>query len=122
VLGDQADNELFALVAHGGLVRMAIESDRLVETAPGRRAIEGRILHSGRIPASDAEEAVIEALRHAPVAARLSSCSALATARRAWPAPVVVTRLLPPGWSRQPGSSCLAARSQSAAGVPRSVR
>jgi hypothetical protein len=49
VLGDKADNELFALVAHGGLVRMAIEIDRLVETTPGRRAIEGRILHSGDV-------------------------------------------------------------------------
>jgi hypothetical protein len=47
ILGEKADNELFALVAHGGTVRLAIEIDRLVETAPGRRAIEGNILLPG---------------------------------------------------------------------------
>lgn len=47
VLGEKADNELFALVAHGGTVRLAIEIDRLVETAPGRRAIVGSILLPG---------------------------------------------------------------------------
>jgi len=47
VLGEKADNELFALVAHGGTVRLAIEIERLVETAPGRRAIEGNILLAG---------------------------------------------------------------------------
>lgn len=46
-LGDKADNELFALVAHAGVVRMAIEIDRLVVTAPDRRALQGSILHSG---------------------------------------------------------------------------
>ncbi|MQM26751.1 hypothetical protein [Glycomyces albidus] len=47
VLGEKADGEHFALVAHRGAVLLAIEIHRLVETAPGRRAIEGSILLPG---------------------------------------------------------------------------
>lgn len=34
-------------MAHTGIVRLAIEIDRLVEPTPGRRAIEGNILLPG---------------------------------------------------------------------------
>jgi len=47
VLGPQADREHYALVVHDGIVRQAIEIDRLVDTTGGRRAIEGTVLAAG---------------------------------------------------------------------------
>ncbi|HYS41408.1 MAG TPA: hypothetical protein VEO01_37810 [Pseudonocardiaceae bacterium] len=47
VLGPQADREHYALVVHDGIVRQAIEIDRLVDTTGGRRAIEGTVLAPG---------------------------------------------------------------------------
>lgn len=54
VLGNRADRERFALVSYGGVVRLAIEIERLErQSATGRRAIEGRILEPGH-PVHDA--------------------------------------------------------------------
>ncbi|MFD4495606.1 hypothetical protein [Streptomyces sp. NPDC058486] len=47
VLGERAENEQYALLSFGGKVRMAIEIDKLVPVAGGRKAIEGRFLQAG---------------------------------------------------------------------------
>ena len=47
VLGPQADREHYALVVYDGIVRQAIEIDRLVNTTGGRRAIEGSVVELG---------------------------------------------------------------------------
>ncbi|MFJ5635090.1 hypothetical protein ACIQF5_20935 [Streptomyces goshikiensis] len=47
VLGERAEKERYALLSAGGKVRMAIEIDRLVPVARGRKAIEGRFLKKG---------------------------------------------------------------------------
>jgi hypothetical protein len=46
VLGVRADREQFALVSHGGVVRLAIAISRIVP-AGARRAIEGKVLGPG---------------------------------------------------------------------------
>ena len=46
VLGARADREQFALISHGGEVKMAIAISRLVP-AGARRAIEGKVLGPG---------------------------------------------------------------------------
>ncbi|MFF7205427.1 hypothetical protein [Streptomyces sp. NPDC008141] len=53
VLGERADREQYALLSSQGTVRQAIEIDRLVAVAGGRRAIEGRYLEAGH-PVYDA--------------------------------------------------------------------
>lgn len=53
VLGERADREQYVLLSAGGTVRQAIEIDRLVSVARGRRAIEGRYLEPGH-PVYDA--------------------------------------------------------------------
>lgn len=47
VLGERAEREQYALLSAEGEVRMAIEIDRLVPVAGGRKAIEGRFLKPG---------------------------------------------------------------------------
>lgn len=47
VLGERAEREQYALLSHNGEVRMAIEIDRLVPVAGGRKAMEGRFLKPG---------------------------------------------------------------------------
>lgn len=46
VLGERAEKEQYALLSHGGKVRMAIEIDKLVPVSGGRKAIEGRFLEA----------------------------------------------------------------------------
>ncbi|MCW5252297.1 MULTISPECIES: hypothetical protein [unclassified Streptomyces] len=53
VLGERAEREQYALFSAEGLVRMAVEIDRLVAVAGGRKAIEGRRLAAGH-PVHDA--------------------------------------------------------------------
>jgi hypothetical protein len=47
VLGERAEKEQYALLSCEGEVRMAIEIDRLVPVAGGRKAMEGRFLKAG---------------------------------------------------------------------------
>ncbi|PCG82961.1 hypothetical protein CIB93_27265 [Streptomyces sp. WZ.A104] len=47
VLGERAEKERYALLSHEGKVRMAIEIDKLVPVAGGRKAMEGRYLTPG---------------------------------------------------------------------------
>lgn len=55
VIGERADREHYALVAHGGIIRMAIKINKVVTTTiressdsrDNRRAIEGEILRRG---------------------------------------------------------------------------
>ncbi|KOG07445.1 hypothetical protein ADK34_40260 [Streptomyces viridochromogenes] len=47
VLGERAEKEQYALLSYDREVRMAIEIDRLVPVAGGRKAIEGRFLKAG---------------------------------------------------------------------------
>lgn len=47
VLGPRADREHYALIVHRGIVRGAIEIDRLIDVNTGRRAIEGKMLEPG---------------------------------------------------------------------------
>jgi 5-methylcytosine-specific restriction protein A len=47
VLGPRADEERFMLLSFEGIVRQAIEIDRLVPCGPRRRAAEGRVLEPG---------------------------------------------------------------------------
>jgi len=48
VLGARADQERYALISFGGIVRQAIEIDRIVPIPKrNRRALEGRLLHHG---------------------------------------------------------------------------
>ncbi|MDX3803387.1 hypothetical protein [Streptomyces sp. AK04-3B] len=47
VLGERAEKEQYALLSARGTVRMAIEIDKLVPVAGGRKAIEGRFLKAG---------------------------------------------------------------------------
>ncbi|MCX5303068.1 hypothetical protein OG304_06325 [Streptomyces sp. NBC_00160] len=47
VLGERAEKERYALLSCERKVRMAIEIDRLVPVAGGRKAIEGRFLKAG---------------------------------------------------------------------------
>ncbi|MFJ7250159.1 hypothetical protein ACIQWA_36745 [Kitasatospora sp. NPDC098652] len=53
VLGAKADRERYLLLAADGLVRQAIEIDRLVQVTSSRRAAEGTVLAAGH-PVHDA--------------------------------------------------------------------
>jgi hypothetical protein len=45
--GERVERERFAVVSGGGIIRQAIEIDRVVDAPDGRRAFEGRILGPG---------------------------------------------------------------------------
>ncbi|MFF1649872.1 hypothetical protein [Streptomyces sp. NPDC058240] len=45
--GDRVERERFAVVSGGGIIRQAIEIDRVVDVPGGRRAFEGRFLGPG---------------------------------------------------------------------------
>ncbi|MFE5804672.1 hypothetical protein [Streptomyces sp. NPDC056491] len=47
VLGERAEKEQYVLLSSEGEVRMAIEIDKLVPVAGGRKAVEGRFLKAG---------------------------------------------------------------------------
>ncbi|MFJ5785480.1 hypothetical protein [Streptomyces hydrogenans] len=47
VLGERAEKEQYALLSANGEVRMAIEIDKLVPVAGGRKAIQGQFLKKG---------------------------------------------------------------------------
>lgn len=45
--GDRVEQERYAVVSGGGIIRLVIEIDRVVDAIGGRRAFEGRILGPG---------------------------------------------------------------------------
>lgn len=92
VLGERADREQYALLSAQGIVRQAIEIDRLVAVSGGRRAIEGRFLETGH-PVHDAyvgKPQPIEPVRNpvtyfeSPHAARTCGCGCGAPVTLGW--------------------------------------
>ncbi|MEU3980683.1 hypothetical protein AB0F77_11315 [Streptomyces sp. NPDC026672] len=92
VLGERADREQYALLSAGGVVRQAIEIDRLVAVSGGRRAIEGRFLEAGH-PVHDAyvgKPQPVEPARNpvtyfeSPHAARTCGCGCEAPVTLGW--------------------------------------
>ncbi|MEU5411974.1 MULTISPECIES: hypothetical protein [Streptomyces] len=92
VLGERADREQFALLSSQGVVRQAIEIDRLARVSGGRKAIEGRFLEAGH-PVHDAyvgKPQPIEPVRNpvtyfeSPHAARTCGCDCGAPVTLGW--------------------------------------